>query len=229
MPTSDLPTPARQRAELSTPTAPASSALIDEVQFAGLYEVVYEKVAMRLEPKPSSPACGVKDKGAIVELYEWDESLQWRRFYDAVTYDEGWMMLDHPKFGPLLRPKGMPQSATQPLDPTWVAARENNLRDIKRFIEDGRDVDIPDKGLMTPLMLCAERGHYNCTVLLLNAGGGIANLRANRVKPPMKSLLSALSGQDYCDAEFERAKSALQHDVLQVASKLFAMKWGKPM
>ncbi|CAE7316565.1 Tbl3 [Symbiodinium sp. CCMP2456] len=79
-------------------------------------KVVADRAAVRAEPSLAAPVQGGKVKGSIVELFEWSDCLKWRRVVDSKTWLSGWMLLDHPQHGPLLRPSSLPFQV-KPLEP----------------------------------------------------------------------------------------------------------------
>jgi len=134
-----------------------------------LYQVVYDgAIAMRLFPSVGAPICGRREEGDTIELFDWDDTLKWRKFYDEKTEDAGWMLLDDAHFGPLLRPHGLLFSV-RPLVPLCVAAWENNLDDVQRIVADCANVNARNPGGETPMMLAAREGHADCAAVLLLA------------------------------------------------------------
>ncbi len=50
------------------------------------------------------------------------------------------------------------------------AAKEGNLEELKRLVEEGHDVNICDEEEGTPLILAAANSHYDCTEYLIKVG-----------------------------------------------------------
>ncbi|CAE7214722.1 unnamed protein product, partial [Symbiodinium pilosum] len=71
-----------------------------------VYEVLYDRVAIRSAASTTATTLEIKQKGESLELFEWDASRKWRRCAaDVLATTAGWVLLDHPEFGPLVRPK----------------------------------------------------------------------------------------------------------------------------
>ncbi|CAJ1417810.1 unnamed protein product [Effrenium voratum] len=102
-----------------------------------LYEVMFERVAIRSAPSTAATTLEIKQKGDALELFAWDESRLWRQCpADTLCNTAGWVMLDHPDFGPLVRPKGAPFCGTA-LAPLCRAAAEAQLAELRRFLRAG--------------------------------------------------------------------------------------------
>jgi hypothetical protein len=78
------------------------------------YEVVSEAVRIRREPSVKAAFIGVRTRGQVVMMYEFDESRLWRRVEtggktgmakDLQEPDgSGWMLLGDPQLGELMKP-----------------------------------------------------------------------------------------------------------------------------
>lgn len=158
-----------------------------------IYNVVAEKVSFHKLPTVRSEGLGWKKYGDELELFGWDDSRNWRQFLDHRTNLVGWIMLDHPDYGPLLRPNDLPLSVKQ-FQPLCMAVRERNYSDMKRFIEEGDDVNILDPGGYTPLMIAAELNDINSITYLLHAGAN-----------PHVTLAAGETAQDLADQDSVRA------------------------
>lgn len=161
----------KQPVPQDTPARPRGSGV--------LYEVVHTQVFGRPAPSLAAPVQSVKKKGASVELFEFDETREWRQGLDDYTNLLCWWRLDHEEWGPLLRPQGKPFSA-QPMEPLCVAADENLVGDLQRFLDQGVEPDVYDVTGRTPLMIAVEANSLECCILLVE-GGASARLRC---KPP---------------------------------------------
>jgi len=188
-----------------------------------LFEVVPEIVVVRIEPMHDSKARGHLKAGEVVELFEWDSSYIFRRV--LFRGGDGWMMIDHPQHGPLLRPKDQPRCAT-PLVPICVAAAEGNLAHLCGCIADNLDVNMQDADGCTPLMLAAMLEDLDCCVVLLAGGadptittcGGYSASRASSAT--VRALIEGLSGQDYNLDDFDAATELLRPEVRLMAEGL---------
>jgi len=199
-----------------------------ELGTGALYLVVANRVLIRGKPSLGAEALGCKKKGQVVELFEWDVTRLWRRTVDPKCWFEGWMMLDHPEHGALLRPQGLPFQVA-PMEPICASIHERSLVDLRRFlleIDDGANVR--DASGRTALMLAGESELADFCVLLLAAradayAASKEGLTAIEMVPPsMKSLIQALSGQAY-DARYLQVLIAeLQPEVRGVADNLLA-------
>jgi len=191
-----------------------------------LYEVIGKRIAVRSGPSSGATVVASCRQGQTVELFEWDETLLWRRGVEAQTFVEGWMMLDHPELGPLLRPLSQPFSY-KPLEPLCVAARENQVDELTRFLKQGLPVDTPDVDGRSPLRIAGELGHLTCCVILMDAGAnaekalqGLAERQEEEKIRFADALIRALSGQDFDLPIFEAAMAQLTPDVRQVADQV---------
>jgi len=149
------------------------------------YTVCYEKVLLRHLPTTEGLVIHIYKKGDVVTLFDWDETGKWRKCLkhcfgerpEDHKFEYGWVMLDHHDWGPLLRPLGK-ESDSCILKPLCMAASENHVSELQRFISEGWDVDVRDHHGKTPLMLAAEQGHLDCCVSLLE-GRANASLLSN--------------------------------------------------
>jgi len=157
-----------------------------ELGSGALYEVVGDRAAHRAAPSLAAPILGCKLKGRCLELFEWDVTRLWRRCVDDKTWLSGWVMLDSPEFGPLLRPKGLPFQV-KPHEPLCIAAREDNLEHLQAFLRDGLDPNVQDAGGCTPLGVAAAAGHLDICVLLLQAGADVIAGLAHQEEPRGRS------------------------------------------
>ncbi|CAE7570322.1 unnamed protein product [Symbiodinium natans] len=164
-----------------------------------VYEVLYERVAIRSAASTTSTTLEIKQKGEDLELFEWDSTRKWRRCAaDARATTVGWVLLDHPEFGPLVRPKGAPLCA-RPLEPLCAAAAEGQLGELKRFLGEGHDPCACDAGGMSALALAALADARDCAVHLIEAGAvtttaaGDAAIR-NAGSDNVRALIQALLG-----------------------------------
>ena len=94
------------------------------------YVVVAERAIVRREPDVNSLMENFKVRGSVVQLFEWDETRQWRKCLEASTQYgfPGWMKLDHPQHGasrPLLRR----------LELLCVAAMRNDVEQLRLCVE----------------------------------------------------------------------------------------------
>eukprot|EP00930_Biecheleria_cincta_P042354 TRINITY_DN29136_c0_g1_i1.p1 TRINITY_DN29136_c0_g1~~TRINITY_DN29136_c0_g1_i1.p1 ORF type:complete len:549 (+),score=80.80 TRINITY_DN29136_c0_g1_i1:61-1707(+) len=173
-----------------------------------IYEVQYDRIAIRSAPTTQSTTLEIKLKGSEVELFEWDSSRLWRRCpADASGTTAGWAMLDHPEFGPLLRPKDLLFCAS-PLDPICVAAFEGQLKELQRFLREGLhihgsggfDPSVCDAAGNGPLALAAQTERLGCIVLLVEAGAAMVPNMAQQAldaacSARARSLLEVLLGR----------------------------------
>ncbi|CAE8640289.1 unnamed protein product [Polarella glacialis] len=166
------------------------------------YEVVFDRVAIRSAPTVHATTLEVKPQGSLLELFDWDDSRLWRRCpADLSGTTAGWAMLDHPEFGPLLRPKGS-VLCVRPLEPLCVAAAEGRDEDLQRFLAQGLDANVRNADGLSPLMLASQAGALNCVVHLLEARAvsstsvpGTADAMELASSTQVRSLLEALLGQ----------------------------------
>merc|ERR1719282_193831 len=133
------------------PPSPLTEETKLKVGTGHMYRVVAERVAIRAAPSIDSHAQFCEGKGTLIEMFEWDKSRKWRQVVDKVGRN-GWMMLDHPEIGPLLRPENFPEQTT-PISPMIIAAMEGNVDFMDECINDNLDVNAVDATDRTPLML----------------------------------------------------------------------------
>eukprot|EP00747_Dinoflagellata_sp_TGD_P067039 gnl/TRDRNA2_/TRDRNA2_155088_c0_seq2.p1 gnl/TRDRNA2_/TRDRNA2_155088_c0~~gnl/TRDRNA2_/TRDRNA2_155088_c0_seq2.p1 ORF type:complete len:303 (+),score=50.86 gnl/TRDRNA2_/TRDRNA2_155088_c0_seq2:97-909(+) len=185
-------------------SAPPPKTQPQDLSKGARYEVVVDTIAMRSRPSFDARRRAIKAKGVVVELFQWDPTRTWRRCVDELTWIDGWLPLDHPEQGPLLRPVGVPFE-WRPLDPVRVAVRENTPLELRRFLKAGLDPDIRDPKGYTPLMLGAAAGYVECCVLLLLVGRQADpslkapdGTTAAEMAPmgPVRALLLALSNRE---------------------------------
>jgi len=184
-------------------SAPGAEPLLP-IGFGALYEVVYDRVAIRSAPLVTATTVEVKEKGDALELFGWDKSKQWRRCpADMLGTTAGWVMLDHRDFGPLVRPQGAPLCA-RPLEPLCVAAAEDQLLELRRFLEEGHNPSACDAGGTSALTLASRADARDCLVYLIEAGAAAtaeesqAALEA-AASAGTKSLIEALTGHRISD------------------------------
>ncbi|CAJ1396726.1 unnamed protein product [Effrenium voratum] len=193
-----------------------------------LYEVMFERVAIRSAPSTAATTLEIKQKGDALELFAWDESRLWRQCpADTLCNTAGWVMLDHPDFGPLVRPKGAPFCGTA-LAPLCRAAAEAQLAELRRFLRAGCDPCTCDAGGSSALALAAQEDARDCVVYLIEAGAvvsaeqGEQALRA-AAEPGTAALIQALLGHQVTDtAALEDALTDLTLD-----ARLTADRWVK--
>lgn len=175
-----------------------------------MYEVQWDRIAIRSAPTTRSTTLEIKLKGSEIELFEWDSTRLWRRCSaDASGTTAGWAMLDHPDFGPLLRPKDVPLCVS-PLDPICVAAFEGRFTELRRFLKEGLhrhgsggfDPSVCDAAGLGPLALAAQTESLGCMVLLVEAGASMVPNMAQQALDILdsssaraRSLLEALLGR----------------------------------
>mmetsp|Transcript_46707 Transcript_46707/g.134529 ORF Transcript_46707/g.134529 Transcript_46707/m.134529 type:complete len:487 (-) Transcript_46707:194-1654(-) len=178
-----------------------------------LHEVIAERVVIREGPSQGASAQGFAKKGSVVKLFEWDESCAWRRSWADRT-GWGWMMLDHPDYGPLLRPVGAKLCA-QPLEPMCVAATEGFVAELRRFIDRGMDPNVRDMEGRRPLQLAVAFGHIECCMELLLAGAEVPCLEElrhpgqGRRSRQAAALAASFTGVVQSPEDYEDALSAL--------------------
>eukprot|EP00930_Biecheleria_cincta_P071728 TRINITY_DN59198_c0_g1_i1.p1 TRINITY_DN59198_c0_g1~~TRINITY_DN59198_c0_g1_i1.p1 ORF type:complete len:490 (+),score=92.46 TRINITY_DN59198_c0_g1_i1:186-1472(+) len=168
-----------------------------------LYEVIAERVALRVGPSLGAAAAYAMPRGAKVELFAWDQSRKWRQCREPKHRKCGWVLLDHEELGPLLRPEGQPLCA-RPLDPICVAATEGRLYDLRRFMSETSPLDLAEAADVSgcgPLMLAAQQGHMECCLCLLQAGADAdgalkqASHREMHLPPQTRAILQAAAGE----------------------------------
>jgi len=192
-----------------------------------MYEVMSDNVLIRAQPSQASNPRGRRRKGQEIELFEWDETKLWRRALCRATLTSGWSMLDHPEYGPLLRPIGEKFSAN-PLVPICVAAREGHSCELARFIDLGEDVNMRDVAGETPLMLASRASQLECCVLLLEAqadafvdnSGDTAFTVAGSKN--VLAVIQALTGSAAFDeSRFANGLDSLSTTTREIAQRLF--------
>lgn len=154
------------------------------------------RVSVRRQPCESSEPIATLEFGEVVDLYEWDDSHQWRRYYheDIVLQEmvPGWIFIVHPTLGPLLRPEqehstgackwaGLP-GETQ----LGRAVRERRAGAVSRLLSTGIEPNDVDENGETPLFDAASMGDFHL----------VATLLAGRADPGLKSA-SGLSPVDF--------------------------------
>jgi len=185
-----------------------------------LYKVVRDKAIIRSHPAVDAKLRNYKQRGDTIELFEWDSTRKWRRCYDADIRITGWMMLDHPDFGALLRPVGF-EEVVMFFSPVCAAILENHVDNLTEFIAEGMVVNALAEGGVSPLALAADRGRLDCCVYLLQAHASV-DLSAIAAGPA-KVLIQALSGNtgDFDMAEFDQAIETLSPRAQVIADRLF--------
>jgi len=159
------------KAKPKTKKTKAEATEEESLVFSGpgaFYEVMSERVAFRSGPSLGAKALGQLRKGEEVELFGWDESGLWRECVDHRLARSGFVLLDHPELGPLLRPKGEPL-CIRPLSVLAVAAQEGRYEDLERFLAKEQEVDFQDpRG--PAVVLALAKGQLRCCLRLLRAG-----------------------------------------------------------
>lgn len=131
-------------------------------EIGACYVVVADRVVIRTSPSPDAHLWGHIKKGAIVELFSWDSTRRWRRCFPKLMENGLWMDAHG---GPLVRPRSRPSDEI-PLSPIWTAVAENNLNQLRSFVMEGLDLNVPDPNGRTPLTLAAQMGRLQCCSLL---------------------------------------------------------------
>eukprot|EP00930_Biecheleria_cincta_P052162 TRINITY_DN37403_c0_g1_i1.p1 TRINITY_DN37403_c0_g1~~TRINITY_DN37403_c0_g1_i1.p1 ORF type:complete len:515 (+),score=92.61 TRINITY_DN37403_c0_g1_i1:133-1677(+) len=167
------------------------------------YEVVSERVALREGPSVGAPAITSLRRFAELELFGWDETRLWRQCYEPKLALSGWVLLDHPELGPLVRPKGVPL-CVRPLNPVCTAAAEGRTQDLKLFLNVESPAAVLDASVDAegrgPLWLAAAGGNLEACVRLVEAGAdalGVlaeADVRKHPLDEMPLALLTALAG-----------------------------------
>lgn len=188
------------------------------------YEVVYERMVVRRGPSLSAEAKGGAWRGDVVQLFAWDETRKWREGW-LPTLGWGWMLLDHPQLGPLLRPFGL-KFSVRPLEPICVAALEGDVTEVKHSIRRGTDVNVLHVDARTPLMLAAACGHLECCVALAGAGADVQevliNFNGEGDGSRTHALLAAMAGQPFNSVAYQDALASLEAHVCADAEALVA-------
>lgn len=165
---------------------------------------MYDRVAIRSAPLTTATTLEVRQKGDAIELFGWDSSKLWCRCpADESGTTAGWVMLDHPEFGPLVRPQGAPLCA-RPLEPLCVAAAEDQLLELRHFLDEGHNPCVCDASGASALTLAARADARDCVVYLLAAGAGEEQQQSEAAmeaaaSPGTRSLIEALVGQSVMD------------------------------
>mmetsp|Transcript_1804 Transcript_1804/g.3236 ORF Transcript_1804/g.3236 Transcript_1804/m.3236 type:complete len:105 (+) Transcript_1804:250-564(+) len=68
------------------------------------YMVVVGSCTVRSRPSADADVVGARQRGSIVNMFEFDESGKWRRVFADGQGAGGWMLLVHDEFGHLLEP-----------------------------------------------------------------------------------------------------------------------------
>lgn len=203
----------------------------EELGTGVLYEVVHDRIVGRPAPSLAAPKQALRNRGDVIELFEFDETRKWRKGLEDRTFHMVWWMIDHPELGPLLRPQGQPLSV-KPVDPLCVAAREDLSQDLQRFLDEGSEANVYDVSGRTALMLAAEQGHLDCCVLLVEGGADptLKSRGAPRGKTAVeladsvqtKSLLKAICGyKEFEMRQFDKAVQQLRPENAETAERLF--------
>lgn len=208
--------------------SPAPTRLI-EVGCGALWEVVAERVFLRAAPAVHAHATGTRTRGQVVELFDWDSTMAWRRTICPRTQVQSWMLLDHPELGALLRPQGRPLSV-RPVQPWCEAVREGAVSDVARFLRDASDEerahwrDTRDVDGKTPLLVAAETCHLELCALLLGAGARLSRADAARVPAasPAWALLDAAAGAAVDADALEFALEGLSEEAEFAARQVIA-------
>lgn len=161
---------------------PIQQELPEELSDSGAqYMVVATRVALRAGPSLGAIVKGSLRNGTVVDLFKWDDSRLWRQCFEPKIGLFGWVLLDHPELGPLIRPSGAPVCA-RALNPICVAAAEGQLNELKRFLFESTS---PQEGFETctqsllstrdhlgrsPLVLAAASSHFSCCTHLVSHG-----------------------------------------------------------
>lgn len=194
------------------------------------YEVVADRVAIRASPSLAAAFQFHVKKGAFTEMFDWDETRQWRQVVDKVNR-LGWIMLDHQDYGPLVRPGWVPFQVA-PLPPLVVAAMEKDLKHLKAFLKEGVDLDATDAGGCSALMHAASKDFCDGIVLLCIAG---ANLKLETpdhktvinfaTSGPCHALVAAALGSKYDEDLCQEAFLELDREVKPAAERILGARW----
>lgn len=196
------------------------------------YEVIHDRVVGRPAPSVAAPMQTLRSKGEVIELFEFDETWKWRLGIDDKSLHMVWFMIDHPDYGPLLRPQGQPLSV-KPMEPVCVAARENLSSDLQRFLDQGAEANVYEASGRSALMLAAENDNLECCILLVE-GGADATLRSVPPCVPhgktavqmaasaqMKALLKGICGyRDFDMRNLDRATASLGRNEQETVDRL---------
>jgi len=196
------------------------------------YQVVAERLALRQGPSMGAAAIFSFRKGHEVEIFGWDETRLWRQCREPKTALVGWVLLDHPDLGPLVRPKGMAMSS-RPLVPLCAAAGEGRLADLRRFL-DAQPFGVAvatarDAAGRGPLALAASAGHLACVVRLVEAGADAEDALQdcrNRAETlgAAGPLLEALAGRSPDPVQLQSAMVELNDEERQAVQGMAAAK-----
>lgn len=201
------------------------------------YEVISERVALREGPSVGAPAITSLRRSAELELFGWDETQLWRQCYEPKLALSGWVLLDHPELGPLVRPQGVPVCA-RPLNPVCTAAAEGRAQDLKYFLKG----ELPAAALHTsldaeghgPLWLATAGGHLEACVRLVEAGADSLGVlaEADFRQPPLDeltlALLTALSGGPADGEALEAAMESMNEEGRAAAELLLSRAQQSP-
>ncbi|CAJ1418631.1 unnamed protein product [Effrenium voratum] len=156
------------------------------------YQVVAERVALRQGPSLGAMVLGQLLRGQQLEMFGWDESRLWRRCADHRLSRTGWVLLDHPDLGPLVRPLGEPL-CSRPLNVLAVAASEGRLEDLEAFLEEERDFQDP-RG--HALVLAFTKSQLRASLRLLRALGPEVAQKLQPLPWRLQAFKELAHGQD---------------------------------
>lgn len=186
-----------------------------------LYAVVSERAVVRRAPLMDALMENFKLRGTIVELFEWDDTREWRRCLEANANEfghPGWMRIQHPSLGQLLCP----------LEPLCVAVVRGDAQGLRRILRTMRLQGWRGASGCHPVSLAIERGALPCCAALARHGGDFARaLDAGCAFPwdmdiaCAKALIAALSGKNFDLPAFERALETMPAREREVAEQLF--------
>merc|ERR1712217_792495 len=124
------------------------------------YLVLHKHVIVRSIPSAEGRVENNKFQGELVELFEWDPTGKWRHCLEGLQGTPGWMMIEHPEFGKLLKP----------VDLLGVAAYKGDLDALKQQLRRTKFKDLQGTSGQVALRTAAENAHYDCIVSLIEAG-----------------------------------------------------------
>lgn len=174
-----------------------------------LHVVVAKQALVRQTPSAKGLIENTKQAGDVVELFDWDDTKEWRRYVDDQiapgSLVVGWMKLYHADHGQLLRP----------LDFVGAAAALNNVAELRQLAARASRAELASEAYRDAFLLAVDKEHFDCVIVLLAHGVTTAAVQQTFSDEPsrwdkkgrkaIRALVAALTGEDFDISDFDLA------------------------